>query len=103
MFCVSALYPNTPGSRFDAAYYVGPHTALARRLLGPGGLTDIRVTIGNAALDGAAPPYWVISEMHFTSRSAFDATMGEHGAALFADAADYTDVTPVLQVSTLAD
>jgi hypothetical protein len=40
--------------------------------------------------------------MHFTSRTAFDAGIAAEGAALFADIPNYTDVTPILQVSELA-
>lgn len=101
MILVTALYPNAPGSRFDAAYYVGPHTDFARGLLEPEGLVSIRTTIGIAALDGAPPPFWSISEMVFTSRDAFDAAIAAKGDALFADVPNYTDVTPILQVSVL--
>ena len=102
MLRVSALYPNQPGSRFDSAYYLGSHTELAMRLLGPHGLSAIRVTIGEASLDGSPPSFWAISEMHFADRSAFDSAMATCGAALFEDASNYTDVSPILQVSSLA-
>lgn len=102
MMLVSALYPNTPGSRFDAAYYLGPHRRLAHRMLDPQGLIALRATTGKAALDGATPPYWAISELHFPDRATFDTAMAACGAEIFADAANYTDVTPILQVSTLA-
>jgi uncharacterized protein (TIGR02118 family) len=100
---VSAIYPNSAGSHFDGGYYIGTHTRFATLLLSKHGLTDIRSTLGIAALDGAAPPYWAISEMLFESRAAFDAAMAACGAALFADAANYTDVVPILQISGLPD
>jgi uncharacterized protein (TIGR02118 family) len=101
MICVSALYPNQPGSRFDGFYYVTTHAALARTLLQPLGLIEIRVSLGQYDLAGAAPPFWAISELHFTSRTAFDDAMRLCGEALFQDAKNYTDVNPVMQVSTL--
>lgn len=101
MFRVTALYPNGPGSRFDADYYVDRHRPLAERLLKPHGLTDIRITIGTAGLYGADPAFWSVSEMVFTDRVAFDAAMAAAGGELFADAANYTDVIPVLQISDL--
>lgn len=101
MFRVSALYPNQPGSRFDSAYYLDSHTALAKHLLSPHGLSAIRVTIGKASLDGLPPSFWAISEMHFADRGAFDRAMSACGAALFDDATNYTDVSPILQVSSL--
>jgi uncharacterized protein (TIGR02118 family) len=101
MICVSAVYPNQPGSRFDGAYYVTTHAALARALLQPLGLIEIRASLGQCDLAGATPPFWAISELHFTSRAAFDDAMRLCGEALFQDAKNYTDVNPVMQVSTL--
>jgi len=102
MLCITAVYPNDPGSRFDAAYYVASHSPLAHALLAPHGLHALRTTIGTASLDGSPPPYWAVSEMHFVSRAAFDAAIAASGDALFADIPNYTDVTPILQVSELA-
>ena len=102
MLCVSAIYPNDGSGRFDAVYYLGAHTELANRLLRPAGMIAIRATIGEHSLDGLPPPFFAISELHFPDRATFDAAMAEHGAAVFADAANYTNVSPVLQVSTIA-
>lgn len=101
MFLVSALYPNASGSRFDGRHYTGPHASLARQLLAPE-LTGLRVTLGEATLDGAPPPFHAISEMRFTDEAGFRTAMARAGEALFADAANYTDVEPVLQVGTVA-
>jgi uncharacterized protein (TIGR02118 family) len=103
MLRVSAVYPNTQGSRFDGTDYVQRHRPFARGLLDPLGLRDLRITLGTAGLDGAPPPYWAISELIFDDRAAFDGAMAACGEALFADAPHYTDVAPVLQVSVLAD
>lgn len=103
MLRVSALYPNHDGSRFDGAYYVRQHRPFARQLLAPHGLIDLRIALGAVALDGGPPPFRAISEMIFESRAAFDAAMEACGAALFADAVHYTDITPLLQISELID
>jgi uncharacterized protein (TIGR02118 family) len=100
---VTAVYPNGEGSRFDADYYVRRHRPLAERLLTPHGLTGIRIALGVSAMDGAPPPYWAISEMIFASPEAFAAAMELCGDALFADAENYTDVTPVLQISRTSE
>jgi len=78
---------------------VNRHEPFARNLLMSHGLTEIRTMLGESAIDGAAPPFWAISEMAFTSREAFDSAMAACGDQLFADIPNYTDVTPVLQVS----
>jgi uncharacterized protein (TIGR02118 family) len=101
MFCVMAVYPNHPGSRFDISYYATRHTALARKILEPHGLVDLRVTAGSAALDGGPPHFWAVAEMIFTDRAAFDAAIARAGAELFADAPNYTDVEPILQIASI--
>ncbi len=103
MICISAIYANTAGSRFDAAYYRERHRPLAESLLSPHGLHALRVSLGEQALDGGPPPFWAISEMTFPDRAAFDAAIAAVGADLFADAPNYTDVTPTLQLSSWAD
>lgn len=102
MLCVTAIYPNDPGSRFDADYYLTSHSGRARALLTPHGLQALRTAIGVASLDGSPPPFWAVSEMHFASRAAFDAAIAAAGDALFADIPNYTDANPILQVSELA-
>lgn len=102
MIRITAIYPNTAGSRFDGAYYTGPHTALARSLLEPLGLIQTSTILGEAALDGAPPPYWAISEMQFPSREAFESAMAAAGERLFADLPNYTDIAPVLQIGRAA-
>lgn len=99
MIRISAVYPNEAGSRFDADYYQNSHEPFAKGLLEPLGLCGLRTVLGETALDGSAPAYWAISEMHFTSREACDAALAACGTALFADIPNYTNVAPVLQVS----
>jgi len=100
---ISAIYPNAAGSRFDLDYYRDRHTPFAEALLGEHGLIGLRTVAGVESLDGQPPAYWVISEMHFPSREAFDQAIEVCGTALFADIANYTDITPILQISTFAD
>ena len=102
MITISAIYPNEPGSRFDTADYLTRHEPLAREMLGPHGLLEIRSTTGLASLDGTPPAYWAISEMIFASRAQFDAAMAACGEAIFADIPNYTNVAPTLQISRLA-
>jgi uncharacterized protein (TIGR02118 family) len=102
MIRISALYPNEAGSRFDALDYITRHEPLARKMLEPHGLLEIRSTTGVANLDGSPPAFWAVSELVFTSRTHFDAAMAACGEAIFADIPNYTSVTPVLQISTMA-
>lgn len=101
MILISAIYPNHAGSRFDADYYMTRHSQLANQLLTPYGLQQVRIVLGVSDLQGAAPAFWAISEMHFVSRDHFERAMHECGPALFEDAKNYTDVTPTLQVGVV--
>lgn len=103
MIRILAVYPNEAESHFDADYYRHRHEPFATGLLAPLGLRGLRTTLGETALDGAAPPYWAVSEMLFATRTDFDAAIAQCGADLFADLPNYTNVAPVLQVSTLAN
>ena len=103
MICITAIYANTRGSRFDGRYYAERHRPMAESLLGQHGLHALRISLGVEGLDASPPPFWAISEMIFPSRAAFDAAMGACGDALFADAPNYTDVTPILQLSSWAE
>jgi uncharacterized protein (TIGR02118 family) len=98
---ISAVYPNSPGSRFDRDYYVDKHTPFAQGLLSPHGPDCLRTTLGINGMSDSLPPFWAKSEMVFTSRAAFDAAVTQCGEALFADISNYTDVSPVLQISSL--
>ncbi len=102
MIRVTALYPNEAGSRFDALDYIGRHEPLAREMFEPHGLLEIRSTTGLANLDGSPPAFWAVSELVFASRAHFDAAMAACGEAIFADIPNYTSVTPILQISTMA-
>ena len=101
MICVSTVYSNRPGSHFDGNYYLTRHARFAEDLLKPLGLVAVRLSVGKSDLSGAPPPFWAISEMHFTSLAAFDAAMAQCGDALFKDSKNYTDVEPILQLSEL--
>ena len=101
MIRVSAIYLEQEGSHFDFDYYLGSHTAFARRILAPYGLTEIRTLRGIASLDGASPSAPIIAEMVFTDRESFDRGLAAIGGDLFADIQNYTNLTPTLQISEL--
>ena len=103
MIRISALYPNEADTFFDSSYYRERHEPFARGMLTPLGLTEIRTTIGIACIDGSPPPFWAISEMVFATRAHFDGAMAQCGERLFADIPNYTNVTPILQVSELGE
>jgi uncharacterized protein (TIGR02118 family) len=98
---ISAVYLNSPGRRFDGAYYIEKHTPFTQELLSPYGLNRRCTTLGKTGKNNFLPPFWAISELVLTSRAAVDAAIAQRGQALFADISNDTEVAPVLQISSL--
>ncbi|MEJ2010521.1 MAG: EthD family reductase [Acidobacteriota bacterium] len=99
MIKVSVMYPNSPGGRFDMAYYLESHIPMVREKLG-GALKGVSVDQGIAGDEpGSPPPYLALAHLLFDSMEAFGAAFGPHEKAIGADVPNYTNVQPVLQVS----
>jgi uncharacterized protein (TIGR02118 family) len=101
MIKVTFLYPNKPGSRFNADYYIDTHMPLAIRLLGSA-LKGASAEIGlSSAMPGSAPPNAAIATFTFESVQAFTAAVMPHYMELQSDIPKYTDIEPVVQISDL--
>lgn len=98
MVRVIGTYVGTSRDRFDLDYYTASHARIAHELLGPHGLTGLRVLSRFEPPPGDAPGMIVVSEMTFGTREGFEAGLAACGEALFADLANFTDITPMLQV-----
>ena len=104
MIKVSILYPNTEGTRFDAAYYTGKHLAMVREKLTPLGLQGTQAEKGiNGGAAGAPAPFHCVGHMLFKSVDDYKAAMKAHGKALMADLPNFTNATPVVQVGELVE
>lgn len=99
MIKVSVMYPNGPGARFDHDYYRNKHLPLIKRRMGAG-LTYYTIDKG---LSGAAPdaPATYIGMCHLLcdSLEAYHAAFDAHAQELNADIPNFTDRTPVVQIS----
>ena len=99
MIKVSVLYPNTPGARFDHAYYRDKHMPMVQAKLGA---ACMAYTV-DKGLAGGAPgsPATYVAACHIFSESVevFGAAMERNQKEIFADIANYTDLEPVLQIS----
>lgn len=93
MVTVTVLYPRTDDVTFDMAYYKEQHFGLLREKLG-GHLKRDEI---HEVLDG---PYVAYCQMHFDTIEDFQGPMAEHGAEIMGDIANYTNVQPVMLVST---
>ncbi len=101
MVLLSVMYPEIDGSRFDTDYYIDKHMPLVRARLGSA-LTDFKATRGLAGGEpGSGPTYQFIAHLTFESPEAMGEKLGQHGAELFADVPNFTDVQPIVQVSEI--
>ena len=98
---LSVLYPRTSGGRFDLDYYLTRHIPLVWQRWGPIGLLDLRVSQGVATPEGSAPAFDITAHLTFASAEALQAALSTHSTEVFAHIARYTDIRPVMQVSTV--
>lgn len=99
MIKVSVLYPNGPGSHFDIGYYCEKHMPMVRRLVGPV-LRGMAVEHGIAGgAPGAPPTYLAMGHLLFETVEAFQSSFGPHTPEIMADVPNYTNTTPVIQIS----
>lgn len=95
MIRLSVLYPATEGARFDHGYYRDKHVPLATKAWNPA-----RVEIDK----GVNGPYVAAVHFMFESNDALQAAFGsDQTAAIMADVANYTDLSPVIQTSEIVE
>ncbi len=99
MIKVSVMYPNTPGARFDHAYYRDQHMPLLQARMGA---HCLRYTIDKGLAGGApgAPPTYVgMCHVYCESVESFQAGFGPHAKEILGDIPNYTDLQPIIQIS----
>lgn len=99
MIRISVLYPSSPGARFDHDYYLHRHMPLVQERMGAA-LLGWGVERGLRGVEPGSPPEYVaVGRLHCASVEAFEAAFGPHAAEILGDLPNYTDLTPVIQVS----
>jgi uncharacterized protein (TIGR02118 family) len=99
MIKVSVMYPNTPGARFDHTYYRDKHMPLVKAKMGDR-CKSYTVDKGLAGVAPGSPATYVgMCHIFCESIDDFQAGFGPHAAEIMADVSNYTDLTPVLQIS----
>ncbi|HEY4333800.1 MAG TPA: EthD family reductase [Ilumatobacteraceae bacterium] len=90
MIRMSVSYPSAEDSTFDHEYYKTSHVPLACTTWGVGAEID----------KGISGPNVAAVHFFFESMDQFQAAMGGAGTAdVMADVANYTNISPVVQVS----
>lgn len=101
MIKVSVFYPNSEGAAFDMKYYCDQHVPLLRQLLGDA-CKGVEVEEGlGGGLPGQPAVYRAMGHLYFESLQSFQAAFGPHATAIMADTPNYTNLAPVVQVSTV--
>jgi uncharacterized protein (TIGR02118 family) len=99
MIKVSVLYPNQAGARFNHEYYRDSHMPLVKARMGDA-CKFYTVDKGLAGGEPGSPaPYVGMCHIYSDSLEAFQSGFGPHAAEIMADIANYTDLTPVMQIS----
>jgi uncharacterized protein (TIGR02118 family) len=101
MIRVTVMYPNTPGSNFNWAYYLNTHIPLALRKLGSA-VKGTAVDQGLAGLEsGSPPPYVAVAQFLFESVDALQQAFAPHADELLGDIPNYTNIQPRFQISEI--
>jgi uncharacterized protein (TIGR02118 family) len=102
MICISVVYPNTPGKKFDHDYYAKTHMPLVMKLLKSLGLIRYEIDTGLAGgTPGAPAPFTCIGRLYFNTLEEFQTALATHGAEIIADVPNYTDIELQIQVSQM--
>lgn len=99
MIKLSVMYPNGEGKTFDMDYYCNKHIPMVAGLLGDAvkGAT-VESGVGTAA-PGLPAPYSAMGNMYFESMESFQNSFGPNAEAIMADAPNYTNSEPTVQIS----
>jgi uncharacterized protein (TIGR02118 family) len=103
MVMISILYPNRNGSKFDQAYYINTHMPKSiERLSTHAAFKGVSVVRGmEGGVPGPEPAYVAMCHYLFDSFEDFLAAFNPHAAFLQGDMVKYTDIEPIIQISTV--
>jgi uncharacterized protein (TIGR02118 family) len=101
MVKITVLHPNKSGSRFDVEYYLNFHMPMSSKLLGSA-IKSVSVEIGrNGVTPDDPPPFSAICGFTCETIEDFLTAFNPVAAELQGDIPNYTDVTPIIQVSDI--
>ena len=103
MHKVSIMYPNEQGVTFDFEYYRSTHMELVEKHLKPFGLVKTGVDKGISGGGDQPAPYICIGYLYFETAEGYDKGMAEVGSILRADLPNFTNATPIRQLSEILD
>ncbi len=99
MIRVTILYPRSKGTYFDLNYYIKKHMKFVQKRLEPFGLQKIEVESG---IEAENSPFSAIGTLLFRSLDEYKAGFAATGQEFLDDIPNYTDITPLVQISKLS-
>lgn len=99
MIKLSVMYPYSANARFDHDYYTNKHMPLLKERMGDHCLyytVDKGISGGEPGTD---PAYIGMCHVFCNTLEDLQQGFGPHAAELVADIANYTDLSPVMQIS----
>jgi uncharacterized protein (TIGR02118 family) len=98
MICVTVIYPTIANTKFDKSYYLERHMPFANERFKPFGLIKAEVLDGRPGLDGSAPAYYMLANLHFDTIENLQNALAKVGPEVMADIPNYTNTQPVIYV-----
>ena len=99
MIIVSVMYPGGEGKTFGMDYYLKTHIPLVQASCGEA-LKAVAIDKGlSGPLPGSEPPYAVICRLSFESAQTFMGVMMKSAAEIMGDIPNFTNASPVIQIS----
>jgi len=92
--CLTILYPNSEGVRWDVDYYRTGHMPLIMRLYGTKAIKRFELRKGDQNMAGAKPDFIGSVNIYIEDQKAFDAAGKEHGNTLREDVPHFSSVLP---------
>jgi len=99
--CLTILYPNSEGVRWDVEYYRTHHMPLIMRLYGPEAIKRFELRKGDTSQNGGKPPYIGSVNIYINEQKAFDAAGKAHGEELVKDVPHFSSVQPLAFPTTV--
>lgn len=99
MIRLAVMYPNIAEGNFDFTYYQESHMSLVQRTYQPLGLVSAEVDIALEFSGKNAAPYLAIAYLTFPDKDTLFAAIKNAGHIINADIKNYTNITPLIQIS----
>ena len=92
--CLTILYPNSEGVRWDVDYYRTGHMPLIMRLYGEKAIKRFELRKGDQNMAGAKPDFIGTVNIYIADQAAFDAAGKQHTKTLVDDVPHFSSVMP---------